>query len=173
MAGIAHAGVGLAAKRFAPKAPLGLLMVGTYLIDVIWGFFFVAGIERLPKPGHQATNALSHGLFMSLNWSALAAAIAAWASRSARNGVLFGLLVFSHWVVDSVTKPMKGVFPDDTGLPLFFDDSRTVGLGLYRTKAAAYAGDLGALVVGIVIYALALKKLKNQKPALDRDSVSQ
>jgi hypothetical protein len=31
---------------------------------------------------------------------------------------------------------------------------------MYRTKFGAYAGDLGALVLGIIVYVLARKKLK-------------
>ncbi len=30
MAGLAHVGVGLAAKRFAPQVPVGILWVGAY-----------------------------------------------------------------------------------------------------------------------------------------------
>lgn len=72
-------------------------------------------------------------------------------------------------MVDFSAKPMRGVFPDDTGLPLFFDDSRKVGLGLYRSKAGAYASDLGALILGTIFYALALNKLNNEKTAFAQD----
>jgi hypothetical protein len=37
---------------------------------------------------------------------------------------------------------------------------------LYRSKAAAYASEFGARILGIVIYALTLVKLKNEKQAL-------
>lgn len=58
MAGIAHLGVGLASKRIAPKVPLGVLLIGAYAIDIIWGIFFFAGIEHFPKPGLVST---AHG----------------------------------------------------------------------------------------------------------------
>jgi hypothetical protein len=30
----------LAAKRVAPKIPLGVLLLGAYAIDIVWGVFF-------------------------------------------------------------------------------------------------------------------------------------
>lgn len=51
MAGLTHLGVGLAAKPAAPKVPLAILIVSAYAIDIIWGVFFLTGVERLPEPG--------------------------------------------------------------------------------------------------------------------------
>ena len=149
MAGAAHLGVALAAKRVAPRTPLWVLVLGSYLIDLVFMAFVAAGKERMPgrlwraapaaegvapaaggsstAPSGDApaadieavcTNPWSHGLLMALVWTVLSALVATRLSRSGRTGVFFGLLVFGHWIVDFVSKPMAGVFPRDTGLPL-------------------------------------------------------
>jgi membrane-bound metal-dependent hydrolase YbcI (DUF457 family) len=94
---------------------------------------------------------LSHGLFMSVIWSVIAALLAAFIYRDRRSGVIIGLLVFSHWVVDLITHPMGAIFggkPLPPDLPLFFNGSQKVGLGLYNhSLAIAMATDLGMLIL--------------------------
>ena len=65
MAGLAHAGVGLAAKRFAPRVPVGVLVAGAYAIDIMWGVFFATGLEHF---GAGTTSPWSHGLLMAVVW---------------------------------------------------------------------------------------------------------
>jgi hypothetical protein len=160
MAGLAHAGVGLAAKRVAPRAPLGALLLGAYALDVVWGALVLARVERFPRPGVPAVAPWSHGLFMSTIWSAAVAVTAAIISRNPRTGLFAGLLVFSHWVVDFIAKPMTFAFPDDTGLPLLFDGSRRVGLGAWRSRTGVYIGEYGSLLLGLAIYALTVRKAR-------------
>jgi len=163
MAGLAHLGVGLAAKPVAPKIPLMVLVVGAYAIDFVWGVFFFVGIEHLPQPDSTTTNPWSHGLFMAVVWSVLAAIIAWFISRNMRTSVVIGLLVFSHWVVDFISHPMTAVFPGDTGLSLLFDGSPTVGLGVWSTQLGVNIGEYGTVIVGFVIYILTLRKLRQEK----------
>jgi hypothetical protein len=155
MAGLAHMGVGLAAKPVAPKVPVVVLVVSAYVIDLIWGVFFFAGIET--------ANPWSHGLFMAVIWSLLAALLTALISRNSRISVVIGLLVFSHWVVDFISHPMTAVFPDATGLPLLFEGSPTVGLGMWSTQLGVNIGEYGTLTLGLVIYILTLRKLRQEK----------
>lgn len=163
MAGLAHLGVGLAAKPVAPKVPLVVLLVSAYIIDMVWAVFFFAGIEHLPQPGLTTTNPWSHGLFMAVAWSVLVGLVAALISRNARTSVVIGLLVFSHWAVDFISHPMTAVFPGDTGLPLLFEGSPTVGLGVWRTQLGVNIGEYGTLILGFVIYLLTLRKLRKEK----------
>lgn len=110
----------------------------------------------------------THSLLMATIWSVLAAWVAMGIVRSTRAGVVFGLVVFSHSVVDLITHPMTAVVPTDTGIPLGFYGSPLVGLGMYRTTFAGYAGDLGTLALGISIYIFARRRLKriNARAAL-------
>ena len=165
MALLTHLGVGLAAKRIAPKTPVIVLILAAYTIDFIWAAFYFAGIEKLPGPGPVTTNPWSHGLLMSLVWSLLIGLAAFLVSRSSRAGWVAGLLVFSHWIVDFISHPMRAAFPDDTKLSLLFDGSPTVGLGLWSTQLGMNIGEYGLLAVGILIYVLAIRKIRQEKKA--------
>ncbi|MGA2481595.1 MAG: hypothetical protein ABSF92_00585 [Candidatus Acidiferrales bacterium] len=160
MAALAHLGVGLAAKRVAPKIPVGYLVLGAYALDFLWFAFWLAGIEQSAKPGGMAPPVWSHSLVMATIWSGLAALIAARIGHSRRTGVVFGLVVFSHWVVDFITHPMTAVYPPDKGIPLWFHGSPLVGLGLYRHMFGVYAGEFGTFALGTIVYILARRRLK-------------
>lgn len=163
MAALTHLGVGLAAKRIAPKAPVIVLILAAYAIDFIWAAFYFAGIEHFPEPEPVTTNPWSHGLLMASVWSLLIGLIAFLISRNRRAGWVAGLLVFSHWIVDFISHPMRAAFPGDTGLSLLFDGSPTVGLGLWSTQLGLNIGEYGLLAVGIVIYVLTLRKIRQER----------
>ncbi len=163
MAAMTHLAVGLAAKRIAPKTPIILLILAAYAIDFIWGVFYFAGIESMADG--TTTNPWSHGLLMSLVWSALVGLIVFFVSRNQRAGWIAALLVFSHWIIDFISHPMLFTFPNDTGLSLLFEGSPTVGLGLWRTELGMNIGEYGMLVVGVVICTLTLWKIRQEKKA--------
>jgi len=153
MAGLAHLGFGLAAKPLAPKVNVGYLILGAYAIDVVWFGCYIAGLEGFPKgSGPIAPPMYSHSLVMSTSWSVLFGAIAGWLWRSRRMGVVFGLVVFSHWLVDFMSHPMTAFFPHDVGLTLAFDNHQLIGLGLYRDKIVANLCEYGSLAAGLAIY---------------------
>lgn len=158
---MAHRGVALGAKRVAPKTPLSILVTSPYAIDLIFMAFILAGKERMPSraghgaplgPAQQSTNPWSHGLAMALVWTSLLGFVAGRVNRRRRTGLLVGSLVFSHWLVDFVSKPMTGVFLRDTGLPLWFEGSPTVGLGPYRSRRVANAVEYRSLAGGAAPY---------------------
>jgi hypothetical protein len=146
-----HLAVGMAAKPVAPKAPLGALLLSATAIDLLWGVFAVTGIETVDASG-ASSFPWSHGLFMAVVWSITGAALAFLLSRDRRVSILIGLLVFSHWVLDFISHPMgmgRELPPD---LPLLFEGSPKVGLGLYNSVPAALITDFGLFIGGIVIY---------------------
>ena len=104
----------------------------------------------VPDQGYP--NPWSHGLAMAIAWTALFGFLAGRLSHDRRRGAFVSLLVFSHWLVDLVAKPMSAVFPHDTGLPLLFAGSPTVGLGLYRSRRLANLIEYGSLAVGLTLY---------------------
>jgi hypothetical protein len=58
---IGHFGVGLAAKRVAPRVSVGTLMLASIIADLLFWSFVLAGIEHVRvQPGITATNALDH-----------------------------------------------------------------------------------------------------------------
>jgi hypothetical protein len=152
MAALGHLALGFAAKPLAPKVPLGVLLVATEALDILWVGFSITGID----PSVNGASPLSHGLFMSVVWSVIAALLVGFISHNRRSGVIVGLLVFSHWVVDLITHPMGAIFggnPLPPDLPLFFNGSPQVGFGLYNHSfAVAMATDLGMLILGVALY---------------------
>lgn len=131
MSGLGHFAAGFAAKPFTLEVPLWVLLAASETNDILYFVFtstgieskavttmsFSAGIQHLAP----ASNPWSHGLFMSIVWSVLAAGIAYLASRNKRTASVLGLVVFSHWILD---------FLMHSNLPLFFDNSFVLGLGL-------------------------------------------
>ena len=162
MGPIGHFAVGLAAKPVAPKVPLGVLFLATVILDVLAIAFTLAGID-----GIKSGIPWSHGLFMSVIWSVVAALLAARIYRDHRAGVVVGLLVFSHWVLDFISHPIpfssfswrswqwSNGHPLPPDLPLFFGSSPKVGLGLYNSINAveATALEFGMFILGGAVYA--------------------
>ena len=157
MAGIEHMGPGLAAKQFAPLVPLWILMISAEVIDIIFGIFYLAGIENTKFAPW------SHGLFMAVIWSILFGIIGFLYYKDKRSGIVIGLLVFSHWVVDFITHPMGIVMGPDAkpDMPLFFSETPRYGLGLYNTLPGAIFGITVLIVPGLVMYLIYRRKLKN------------
>ena len=151
-----HIAVGLAAKPVAPKASLGALLLSATAIDTLCGVFVITGIETVDASGASSIP-WSHGLFMAAVWAIAGSTVAFLLSRDRRTSILIGLVVFSHWVLDFISHPMgmgRDLPPD---LPLLFEGSPKVGLGLYNSVAAALITDLGLFVGGIVVYLVSTK----------------
>jgi len=172
--GFGHCAVGLAAKPAAPKVPLAVLLLAPALLDILAITFGFAGLE-----GAKTGNPWSHGLFMSVVWSVAATLLGARIFRDYRAGVVVGLLVFSHWVLDFISHPIP--FPSFSwrtwqwtygqplppDLPLLFSGSRKVGLGLYNTMSAVDATllELGMLLLGGAVYANYIVKKRRRESA--------
>ncbi len=148
---LGHIAVGLAAKPVAPKASLGGLLLSAMAIDALCGVFAMAGLE-IVGAGGPGSIPWSHGLFMAMVWAIAGFAGTFLISRDRRIAGIIGLLVFSHWALDFISHPMgfgRNLPPD---LPLLFEGSPKVGLGLYNSIAAALVTELGLFAGGIVIY---------------------
>jgi len=178
MGPIGHFSVGLAAKPAAPKVPLGILLLATWFLDVIAICLGLAGIER----GGSAGLSWSHGLVMSVVWSVLAAVLTARMYRDQRAGMVVGLLVFSHWVLDFISHPIPFSsfswrswqwsygHPLPSDLPLLFGGSPKVGLGLYNSISAVEATvlEIGMFILGGAVYAMYVimkRKARRSLPA--------
>jgi membrane-bound metal-dependent hydrolase YbcI (DUF457 family) len=128
---LGHASVGLIVKPFAPKVPLWSLLAATQIPDLLFFGFQAAGIEHPAVTQFDLDQGLryvslpaiawSHGLVMCIFWSILVAVIVFLFWRDRRASAILGLVVFSHWVLDFIVYPV---------MPVFFDNSQTIGLGL-------------------------------------------
>jgi len=132
-----HLAIGFVAKPLAPKVPLWVLLATSMVLDLLSFGFEAIGLEDFGVSKTDITNGLtvilpgkvtwSHGLFMSLVWSILIAAIAYLIFKDRRSSAVLGLVAFSHWVLDFIVHPGE--------LPLLFEGSPMVGLGLWTSGA--------------------------------------
>lgn len=146
-----HLAIAFAAKHTAPKSSLWLLLAATEILDLLAFAFMAIGIEHVaPEPSF----AWSHGLFMSVVWSVVTGAVAFLLSKNHRTGTIVGLLVFSHWVLDFISH-----YRD---LPLFFDGSPLVGLGLESSILVGIIIEFSMLAGGVTLYMLTRKMTEYQ-----------
>jgi hypothetical protein len=146
---IGHWAVGLASKRVAPRASLGVLMAAPNLLDLLWPIFLLLGSEQVRiDPGNTPFTPLdfvsypiSHSLLTACGWGALFGLVYWAVTRSDRGAVVIGLSVVSHWVLDYVTHR-----PD---LPLWPGGPR-VGLGLWNSVPATVAVEVAMYAGGRV-----------------------
>ncbi|MFX0208800.1 MAG: hypothetical protein ACFFDT_22650 [Candidatus Hodarchaeota archaeon] len=196
MPGIAHLGIGLASKRIAPKVPLWILLISTYLIDIIFIGFFIFRIEQFPEANQDVKAIWSHSLSMAMIWSVLAAIgfgfiynniikenydkvikteipnNTNWKSDRYHMCVLIGLLTFSHWVLDFIAQPMTAVFPNETGLALHpLGGSPELGVGVMSTDMGVWIIEGGILILGILIYTLSLFQNKKKMKLFSKNKV--
>ncbi len=163
--GPAHLGVAFAVKPLTPKVSLWTLLAASETLDLLAFFFMALGIERdavtQTRLEHGVTIQTpafvpwSHGLPMSIIWSLVAGFIAYLFYRDRKVSVMVSLVVFSHWILDVLVHP---------GLPLFFDNTRTVGLGLWMSRPGLIASlvlEIGLLVSGILVYVIWRRKKRN------------
>lgn len=158
---IGHFGVALAAKKLAPKTNLVILFIACQLLDLIWPILVLVGIEQV-SVDHSATvvNPLnfihypfSHSLVMSLIYSLVGSLIGWKFYKSYHYGIIIGLVIFSHWVLDLITHR-----PD---LPIFFGEPK-LGLGLWNSLVGTLLVEVGIFIIGIFLY-LKSTAFKNKK----------
>ncbi len=169
MSGLGHLAPAFAAKSVTPKTPLWILLIASETNDLLSLLFSAVGIEPKAvltvmdfKQGikylEPVISPWSHGLFMSVLWAILAAAIVYLFYRDRRTSVVIGSVVFSHWLLDLLMH---------SNLPLFFAGSPQVGLGLENSGTGFLLVtilDLLLLASGLVIYFRARKgTLSNQE----------
>ncbi|HKQ59491.1 MAG TPA: hypothetical protein VJY35_16625 [Candidatus Eisenbacteria bacterium] len=148
---LGHFGVGLAGKRFAPRAPLALLLFAPLLLDGLWPVFLLLGWEQVViDPGNTRLCPFdfvhypwSHSLLMVLVWSGVVAFGYRMIMRDTGGAWWLGFAVASHWFMDLIVHR-----PD---LPLWPGGPR-VGLGLWNVPAVALILEVVAFSIGIWLY---------------------
>ncbi|MFO7670921.1 MAG: hypothetical protein R6W31_14795 [Bacteroidales bacterium] len=163
MPAIAHLGVGFAAKKIAPNISVIYLIIAAELIEIVFFIFVIAGIENMPLIDKPPFSPYSHSVIMGIIWSVVTALITFLISRNKKVSIIIGLLVLSHTILDIIASPKLAFYPTDTKMPVFFDDSLSIGLGFWRDKTIAYIGEFGILAAGFIIYILTIRKTKMQK----------
>jgi hypothetical protein len=152
-----HFAAGLAIKAAEPRAPTWAILLGTGFVDVLFGAFLVAGIERASiTPGVSPGFSLdfidwSHSLLMSLVWAAV---YAVWFLKQGKLiAAVCGFAVFSHFLLD---------FPMHPGdLALWPHSAAHVGLGIWtRLPQGWWVFELVFILLCASYYVSRAKKLQ-------------
>lgn len=163
-----HYGLAAGAKSYAPRLPLWALMLSTFLLDVVFIFLNVAGLEYITpadpaRPSGYGSALIhayyTHSLLGALLIAAVAGALAAW-RWGRRGGAMVAAVVFSHWVLDLVVhRPDLPLLPGNAGdLPL-------LGLGLWQTPVVSAAIELVLVLAGGFLYYRAAVSLPSTQSA--------
>lgn len=149
---IGHFAMGLAAKRWAPRIPLGTAFIAAQLPDVIWPVLVLAGVERVAiAPGDTVVTPLrfehypiSHSLLMAAVWGLALGLLYSGRGRGRKGALMLAGLAVSHWVLDFVSHR-----PD---MPLLPGRATVVGLGLWNSLWATLAVEGLLFAAGIALY---------------------
>lgn len=150
---VGHFAAGLIAKRAAPAASLGTMILAALFPDLLFSVFLLAGIEHVAiQPGITAVNPLdlydiplSHSLLMDAFWGAALAAVYFWRRRDRRGAWVVFAAVLSHWLLDWVSHR-----PD---MPLAPGVARYFGLGLWHFVWATFVVEGLLWAASILLYA--------------------
>jgi membrane-bound metal-dependent hydrolase YbcI (DUF457 family) len=157
---IGHFAVGFAAKRFAPRTNLGLLIAAPILLDILWPIFVLLGYERVRiDPGNTRFTPLdftyypwSHSLSMAIVWASAFALVYYLVTRYRQGALVIWIGVVSHWILDWISHGRD--------MPIYPGGPR-VGLGLWNSVA-------GTMVVEIAMFAAAVAWYASFTKARDR-----
>lgn len=123
--------------------------IAVQFLDILWAPFILLGVEHVRiVENFTASNHFdlyhmpyTHSLAMAVFWSFFAGFLyRLWRKDG---GVMIGLLVFSHWVLDFITHK-----PD---LELWFGGPK-VGLGLWDNRPLAVSAEFALMTLGLGIY---------------------
>jgi membrane-bound metal-dependent hydrolase YbcI (DUF457 family) len=153
---IGHFGLALAAKKVAPRASLGTLLMAALLVDGVWPAFLLLGWETVEiVPGITAVTPLlfvsypwTHSLVAGVFWAVLLAGGYFLLRRDSVGAWWLAALVLSHWVLDFISHR-----PD---MPLWPGGPK-VGLGLWYSLRATLVVEFLLFGAGAWIYAKATR----------------
>jgi membrane-bound metal-dependent hydrolase YbcI (DUF457 family) len=149
---IGHFAVGMAAKSVKPSLSLGSYFLAAQFVDLLWPTLLLMNLEQvIIEPGITAMTPLnfihypiSHSLLMALVWALAGFALVYIIKKDASAGLIIGLCVASHWLLDFFTHR-----PD---LPLTLSETTKVGLGLWNYKTATFIIESALFASGIYLY---------------------
>jgi len=150
---IGHFAVGFAAKKFAPKSSLAVLLAAPLFLDILWPIFLALGWEHVRVvPGITRYNDLdlydfpwSHSLLMSIIWATAFALVYDRLTHYRPGVIAVWIGVVSHWLLDFVSHR-----PD---MPLYPGGGPHLGLGLWNSVLATMIVEIAMLATGVYLYA--------------------
>ncbi|NNE18158.1 MAG: hypothetical protein HKN10_06750 [Myxococcales bacterium] len=148
---LGHYGPSFGLRYASGGVPLWVLFLAAQFVDIVWSVLVITGVEKVRiTPGFTASSPLdlyympyTHSLAASVVWVLVLGWLASlvW---SRRGGVVVGVCVLSHWVLDLLVHV--------TDLPLW-GDVHKVGFGLWDRPVIAFVLETAVLFIGAAIYA--------------------
>ena len=128
-----HIGAAAGAKRWAPNVPVWALLVGSFLIDLIFGILYATGKENIEAM--EGTDGGYGKMAFQVDWShsffgtiLLCTVVVIVATRffGGKGAFILSCVVFSHWFLDVIVhRPDMPIAPGNPGaMP-------RVGLGMW------------------------------------------
>lgn len=152
MPALAHIGVGLAAKKAAPKINIWLLILAAEAVEIVFMVLWALGIEYPPTAGSPGFAPYSHSIVSGVLLSLILGTLFFLITKRKKQAIFIGGLVLSHTVMDVLASPMLGFYPTDTGKTLFFNDGMSIGLGLYRDPRIGQILEYSITGIGLILY---------------------
>lgn len=151
---VGHLGTAFVAKRISPTTSLVWFVLAANLVDLLWPFALLAGIESVRiAPGFMPFTPVefthypwTHSLVMGIVLGAVLGYLAYKSGVPRSHAAIVALLVPSHWVLDFITHA-----PD---LPIWPGGPK-VGLGLWNSIPATFAVEGLLWVAGIALFLVA------------------
>lgn len=151
---LGHFGLAFVAKRAAPRASLGVLVLAAQLADLSWPLLLLTGVEQVQVTQGQTplldlvfvSYPYSHSLLVQIVVGVILGLVYKLIGGSVRAAIVVGLLVPSHWLLDWLVH-----VPD---LPLFPGDLNRYGIGIWQSLPATLACEFVTFATGVFVYAL-------------------
>ena len=149
---VGHLAVGFAAKRFAPKASLGTLLLASQFADVLWPVLLLANVEHARiVAGITKASAfdfydypITHSLYAMCAWGFLLASMHFVLKRYRAGALAIFVGVVSHWFLDLIVHR-----PD---LPLRPDSQDKYGFGLWDSIPGTVVLEGAIFTIGLWLY---------------------
>jgi len=148
---LGHFGVALVAKKVAPKASLGTLVLAAQFADLLWPLLLLAGVEQVRiVPGLLAASPfdftsypISHSLIAQLGWGAILGIAYFLVKRDGRTALVVASLVPTHWVLDFIAhRPDMPIYPGGA----------KYGLGMWNSVPLTMLVEYLLFAAGIAVY---------------------
>jgi hypothetical protein len=148
---LGHFALALSAKKAAPKASLGTLVLSAQFADCLWPVLLLLGIEQVrivpglmrASPFDFISYPISHSLLMQLIWGLLFGVVYLLWRRDIRTAIVLSALLPTHWLLD--------YFAHGPDMPLYPGGPK-LGLGMWNSVPLTLIVEYGLLAAGVAIY---------------------
>jgi hypothetical protein len=153
---LGHFALAMAAKKVAPKASLGTLVLSAQFADCLWPVLLLLGFEQVRivpgitrvSPLYFVSYPISHSLLTELAWGVLLGAVYFFLRHDFGTATVVGALLPTHWLLD--------YFAHRPDMPLY-PGGLKVGLGMWNSLPLTLLVEYGLFLFGVTLYGRATR----------------